>query len=271
MLYLGLRAGAAFTNIVAGSGAVCFADRRELVCLDFSTGKERWRTEAVKPEELPWRRDEVKVGSLKIANDVVFAGVSTQIEPIGPLPCLTQHTPVATPRGYVPIGSLKRGDQVFTEDGQIVPVLHCIAYRAPALGSFRSIRLRAPYFGLQQDIIAAPNQRLIMRGSEVEYLFDAEAVLVPARHLVNGFAARYEKVGPLVTHAQVVLPDHQPILAAGTAVESLYLGRLRRKPDALAASVMAHIPKTLLPEHGKPAYPVLRAFEAITLVEQRAA
>lgn len=71
-LQLGLRAGAALANIVVGSGAVCFADRRELVCLDFASGKERWRTEAVKPAEFPWRRDEVKVGSLKIANDVVF-------------------------------------------------------------------------------------------------------------------------------------------------------------------------------------------------------
>jgi len=78
-LQLGVRAGAALANIVAGSGAVCFADRRELVCLDFATGKERWRTEAVKPAEFPWRRDEVKAGSLKIANDVVFVNEPAKI------------------------------------------------------------------------------------------------------------------------------------------------------------------------------------------------
>ena len=61
------------------------------------------------------------------------------------------------------------------------------------------------------------------------------------------------------------------ILLPFALMESLYLGRLRRKPDAFAGSVLAHVPRHLVPEHGTPVFPVLRSFEAVTLIEQRAA
>lgn len=210
-------------------------------------------------------------GPREISKDVVFAALSTEVEPIGPSPTLFPNTPVSTPQGYKAVGKLRLGDLVTTERSGPVPVLHRIQRTVPALGSYRPIRLRAPYFGLREDIIAAPDQRLIIRGSEVEYLFGQEAVLVPARHLVNGYAAHYEDIGPLVTYTQLLLPGHEEIMAAGTSVESLYIGRLRRKQEELGASLLAGMDRSLMPEHGKPVFPVLRSFEAITLVDQRAA
>lgn len=210
-------------------------------------------------------------GAREVSKDLVFAALSTDIEPIGPSPTLALNTSVATPWGYQAIHKLRRGDLVTTQNSGAVPVLNRIERTVPALGSFRPIRLRAPYFGLLQDVIAAPDQRLIMRGTEVEYNFGKEAVLVPARHLLNGHAAQYEPSGSLVTYTQVLLPAHEEILAAGSPVESLYIGRLRRKADDLAASLLAGLDRSMLPEHGKPVHPVLRAFEAVTLVDQRAA
>ncbi|MEP3053632.1 MULTISPECIES: Hint domain-containing protein [Rhodobacterales] len=210
-------------------------------------------------------------GPRDMSADAVFAAVSTQIEPIGPSPTLCLSAPIATPWGYRAAGQLQRGDLVQTERSGSVPVLNRVQRTVPALGSYRPIRLRAPYFGLRQDMIAAPDQRLIIRGSEVEYLFGQEAVLVPARHLVNGYAAHYEDFTPLITYTHLLLPGHEEIMAAGTSVESLYIGRLRRKAEDLNASVLAGSDRSKLPEHGKPVFPVLRAFEAITLVDQRAA
>lgn len=210
-------------------------------------------------------------GDHSFAPDMVFAALSDQIEPIGPCPSLLPSTPIATPWGYKPLGDLRRGDTVMTRDSGVVPVLHGLARRVPARGSYRPIRLRAPYFGLQQDIIVSPDQRLIIDGPEVEYLFSQEAVLVPARHLVNDFAARIEPCGAVIDYAQLLLPNHDTLLAAGTTVESLYVGRIRRNGALLNSSLLAPLERASLPEHAKPAHHVLKWYDAIHLARQRAA
>ena len=75
----------------------------------------------------------------------------------------------------------------------------------------------------------------------------------------------------MAEYVQVVLPGHAALIAAGCALESLYIGRIRRKPALHAASVLAGVPDRELPEHGAPVHQVLRSFEAITLLENRAA
>lgn len=205
------------------------------------------------------------------ASDMVFAGLSDQIEAVGPMPTLLPGTPIATPWGYHAARTLKRGDTVWTRDDGVVPVLQRITRTVPARGSFRPIRLRAPYFGLQQDIIVSPDQRLLIDGPEVEYLFGKEAVLVPARHLVNGFAAMKEPCGPTICYTQLLLPRHETLLAAGTSVESLYIGRIRRSKEQLNSSLMRSLDRAFLPEHPGPAHYVLRWYDAIHLARQRAA
>ena len=203
--------------------------------------------------------------------DVGFIAVSDRIEPIGPMPALTANVPIATPHGDVPAGQLRRGDTVLTSDGDIVPILRTLRQTVPARGTLRPVRLRAPYFGLTRDIAVAPHQRLVIGGSEVEYMFGTEAALVPARHLVNG-ASAHHGVGPdIVTYHGLLLPDNQAVLASGCPVESLYIGRLRRDKQALAASVLGPEGAARLPEHARPIWPVLKPFEARTLAIQRAA
>lgn len=206
-----------------------------------------------------------------VSPDVLFFAVSDRIEPIGPMPGMTNTTPVATPRGLVPIGSLKRGDLVETLNGDIVPVLQVLRRTVPASGQFEPVRLRHPYFGLTGDIVVAPGQRLVIGGSRVEYLFDAEQVLVPAQHLINGSAAIRERHHLLATYTQILLPDHEAVQAAGTYVETLNIGRIRRSPDILRSSLLGQFPRHSLPEHSAPAYPILSSFEALILAEQRAA
>ncbi len=210
-------------------------------------------------------------GEATLSGDVIFAALSNRIEALGPMPSLLPSTPLATPWGYKAAAQLRRGDTVMTRNSGVVPVLHRVSRTVPARGSYAPVRLRAPYFGLQQDIIVAPDQRLVIDGPEVEYLFNKEAVLIPARHLVNGFAALREACGLTITYSQLLLPGHETMLAAGAPVESLYIGRLRRQPVQLASSVLAGVDRNLLPEHGQPAHSVLKWFEAITLASRRAA
>lgn len=203
--------------------------------------------------------------------DMLYLAVSNKIEPLGPMPTLTDLTPILTGAGYKRVMDFRRGDTLRADTGDIVPVLETVRRVVPARGSFRPVRLRAPYFGLQQDVVVAPEQRLVIGGSEVEYMFGQEAVLVPARHLVNGVAAIHEEGHRLVRYHQIVLPHHEAMHIAGTDMESLYLGRMRRKPDELDHSLFAGIDRNRLPEHAKSVYPVLKPFEAITLAQNRAA
>jgi len=203
--------------------------------------------------------------------DVSYFALADHIHPIGPMPGLTSHAPVATPHGYMAAGHLKRGDTVITDDGEVAPVLQTVKLTVPAYGHFRPVRLRAPFFGLRQDILIAPHQRLVMGGSQVEYMFGTEAVLIPARHLVNRVSAFHADGPDLVTYHHLLLPEHKALIVAECPIESLYIGRLRRKPVALAASLLARFERARLPEHARPVWPVLKPIEAITLAQVRAA
>lgn len=203
--------------------------------------------------------------------EITLLAISTTPEPIGPQPTLRPDVPIATPGGYRPAGSLRTGDLVRTMTGQSVPVLDVLHRTVPASGSFAPVRLRAPYFGLRRDIVVAPDQHLVIGGSDVEYTFGRERVLVPARHLVNGTSALNERSGPTTRYVQVLLPGHEVLIAAGAPAESLFIGRLRRKRALLAASVLHRYPRAYLPEHAQSAYRVLKPYEAMTLAAQRAA
>ncbi len=206
-----------------------------------------------------------------ISSDLTYIAFSNRIEPIGPMPSLAEETPVMTARGYRKVGELKRGDVVQTPSGDLVPVLANLRRTVPAAGHFAPIRLRAPFFGLSRDIVTSPTQRLLIGGSRVEYTFGSEFVLIPAGHLLHGNAATSIGNAPLVTYSQLLLPDHEAMLAADTYVESIDVGRMRRRHDLLSASLLSGYPRRLLPEHARTAFPVLREFDALTLAAQRAA
>ncbi|MBV1896367.1 MAG: Hint domain-containing protein [Rhodobacteraceae bacterium] len=206
-----------------------------------------------------------------MAPEVIYLAVSTDIEPVGPMPSLAPKTLVATPFGYQEVGKLRRGDLVQTAGGKSVPVLQTLTRTVPARGHFSPVLLRAPFFGLVQDIIVAPSQRLVISGSEVEYLFGRESVLVPAFHLLGGTSARPATRGLVTTYTQLLLPEHEALDTAGTVAESLYIGRLRRKKDQLGASLLADFDRSKLPDHGPSVFPVLKLFDALVLAEQRAA
>ncbi|WP_412565090.1 Hint domain-containing protein [Thalassobius sp. MITS945101] len=202
---------------------------------------------------------------------VQFFAISTEVEPIGPMPGLTAQVPILTAQGYRAAQSLRRGDLVRTPDGQLVPVLQVIKRDVPALGSFAPVRLRAPYFGLQQDILVGAEQRLWSSGSAVEYLFGKPQVRIPAAHLINGVSAMKHQPQDTVSYWQILLPGNEPCVAAGSTLETLFLGRNRRDKALMAASLLSHVDRSRLPEHITPGFPLLDHFEAITLAELRAA
>jgi len=210
-------------------------------------------------------------GLTEIDPDVIFVALSTAIEPVGPMPTLSPSVPLETAQGLRLATTIRQGDVLRAASGKLVPVLRAIRREVPALGSFRPVRLRAPYFGLSQDIVVSRHQRLLVSGPEVEYLFGREEVLIPASALVNGYAGHFEPAPRFVTFHQVLLPHHDAVRTPEAALETLYLGRMRRDKTLLDASLLFGVPRNHLPEHHRAGYQVLRAFEAISLAEARAA
>jgi len=190
---------------------------------------------------------------------------------VGPTPTLDYHTPVLTPQGYRKIGAMQPGDTIVSASGDIVPVLGVFKKVTPAFGSYAPVRLRAPYFGLQSDLVMAGTQRLIVGGSDVEYTFGCDEVLIPAQHLINGTAAIAQPAGGTTTYYQLLLPENEAFVASELLLESLFIGRLRRRKAIFKHTSLAALPRNRLPEHAVTASQILRPYEAITLAAMRAA
>lgn len=206
-----------------------------------------------------------------IAPDVLWIGLADAPQPVGPMPTLLPDTPVDTPSGYRRVEELKRGDLVLSGEGRSVPVLHAVRRMVPATGSFAPLRMRAPFFGLRRNIVVGALQRILVSGSDIDYLFGHEAALIRAGDLLAGPAVQPVRCGRFIPYVQLLLPEPASLECCGARLESLFIGRLRRKPEHLAASVLANADRTVLPEHAQPMQPVLRAFDAAMLAAHRAA
>lgn len=100
---------------------------------------------------------------------------------------------VDTLRGPVAAGSLRPGDQVMTLDDGPVPVLRVTRRDLPSCGFFAPVLLRAPFFGLTQDLLVSADQRVALSGTLVEYHFGEDEVLVAAGSLIDGCRALAER------------------------------------------------------------------------------
>ena len=192
--------------------------------------------------------------------------VSDSIEPIGPQPTLARHTPVLTPSGYRSIETLSSGDLVVSPNKLAVPILARVTRTLPGLDCYQPIRIRAPFLELGQDILVAPQQRLVMNGSQVEYQFGHEHVLMAAADLPKRLSTSSDQGATHIEYHQLLLPHNESIIVAGTHLESLFIGRIRRKRDQLRHSILSNIPHNSLPEHTRAGLKVLRSYEAQSLM-----
>lgn len=202
--------------------------------------------------------------------EVSFLAVSSRVEPVGPCPSLAARTPILTPDGEKPIAALNRGDTIRTDRGEVVPVLYRLTRTVPARGSWAPIRLRAPFFGLRRDVVVSPAQCLKISGNVVEYMFGSESALAKAGHLTGAQTTPVD-VGPTITYHQLILPRHEAMMVAGSALESLNIARIRRDKTLFPLTLLAGMDRSRLPEHAAPVFPVLRRYDALVLAEQRSA
>ena len=167
---------------------------------------------------------------------------------------------------------LRLGDQVVTSTGIARHVRWVVRRDVPAVGRFRPVRLRAPYFGLTRDILVAPDTRLMVTGAEAEYLFGESHVLVEAHHMIDGSAVRREPPDiAVLSYYHVLLDGHECLKYAGLWGESLFVGAIGRSAEMIQTTALADMPFEAIPRHTRFALPILSGFEARTLVQSLSA
>lgn len=190
--------------------------------------------------------------------------------PVGPMPGLTAGQYVRTPVGDVRLGDLKPGQLVTGADGQTAQVRWTGAVQVPNMGLFQPVRLRNPFYGAVRDSVMSGEQRLVLRGTEVDYLFDCPEISVRAADLCDGVAAEVMQAETVVTYAHVMIDRPVAFLVDGLWVPGFDPAAILADQVLADWSVLRGFPVALVPRRGVRAQVPLRDFEAQALRQMRA-
>jgi hypothetical protein len=180
---------------------------------------------------------------------VLWFGLTRGDAPPARAPWIGLRTPVETTRGPVAAGHLAPGDLVLTLDDGPQPLLAVHRFDLPSKGSFAPVLLRAPFFGQEQDLLIAADQMIALAGSEVEYLFGEDEVLIQAGFLADGRTALLDQRRSVTTSVALEFSGPALVLADGCAL-------------LCAAGAQAAIAPPSLPRRS------LHSYEALTLMAQ---
>ena len=201
----------------------------------------------------------------------VFAAIADHVVPIGPLPTLSGQTMIATPDGMRALSHLKAGQLVTLADGDQAQVRWVGSLELPTRGRFAPVKLHAPFYGAIRDLVCAPDQRLHLRGSDVDYLFATPAVACDVGHLTDGVRPLQPPPGKTMRYWQLALDRCAALRVGGLDLETLDVARIMNVPKLREHSVIADVPEELLPTAFDSDVPILRGFETRTLCHLRAA
>lgn len=164
---------------------------------------------------------------------VLWFGLTRGDAPPARAPWVGQRTPVETTRGPVAAGHLTAGDIVLTLDDGPQPLTAVHRFDLPSKGSFAPILLRAPFFGQGQDLLISSDQMIALAGSEVEYLFGEDEVLVEAGHLADGRTALLDQRRAVTASVALEFANPALVLADGCALLCAPMAQAATGPDTL--------------------------------------
>ena len=143
---------------------------------------------------------------------------------------LLSSTRVRCPAGLARLDELAIGDLVLDHTGNETPVLS-----VTAAGKARAaLRLRAPYFSLDQDLIVGEQQCLWMNSDRAEQMFGHENILMPVWALKDPIRVNHTELGPRDVLLEVKLASGNALMVGGCAVATR--PATGAAPDAYALS-----------------------------------
>lgn len=167
--------------------------------------------------------------------------------------CFGSAAMVETDHGPVAAGDIKAGDLVITRDEGAQPVRwvgrrHFDAIDLAATPGLRPVRIRAHALGPgkpEHDLIVSPQHRILVRSAIAKKMFDAQEVLVAAKHLclLDGIDVADDMDS--VTYVHFMFDRHQIVFAEGTEAESLFAGEeaLKAVGPAARKEILAIFPE----------------------------
>ena len=144
--------------------------------------------------------------------------------------CFTPGTQIATPSGPRRIEDLREGDKVQTRDNgaqeiQWIGARRISGARLFVVPKLRPVRIRAGALGIdrpEKELLVSPEHRMLLRGGQVQALFNTSEVLVAARDLINGHTIATDTAVREVTYIHLLLGSHQVLWANGVESESFH-------------------------------------------------
>ena len=158
----------------------------------------------------------------------------TNIEEI--VPCFTPGTLIATPKGEVPVESLKAGDRVITRDNGIQEIRwtgqKTLGWKELAANPhLKPVLIRQGSLGNglpERDMMVSPNHRMLVANDRTALYFDEHEVLVSAKHLVAGLGIQaIDSIG--TTYIHFMFDRHEVVLGNGAWTESFQPGDMTLK------------------------------------------
>jgi Ca2+-binding RTX toxin-like protein len=153
----------------------------------------------------------------------------TNIEEV--IPCFTPGALIATPKGEVPVESLRAGDRIITRDNGIQPIRWVgqkTMSRAELAANphLKPVLIRAGSLGNglpERDMMVSPNHRMLVANDRTALYFDEHEVLVSAKHLITSAGVQtVDSFG--TTYIHFMFDRHEVVLSNGAWTESFQPG-----------------------------------------------
>ena len=193
------------------------------------------------------------------------------------IPCFTAGTMIRTPKGEVPVETLKAGDKVFTKDNGIQE-LRWVGQRVLGPRDLLSQPEHKPILiptGVMDNyapLLVSPLHGMLAQRSDT-----GEEVFVRAKHLAEAAGpVRVAKGKKSVTYVHLMLDQHQVLFANGAASESFYPGEfaLELYPLHEILKIRALVPglgvQPVEDCYGPTARPFLKRKDALKSIDLRA-
>lgn len=152
------------------------------------------------------------------------------------IPCFTPGTMIATPRGEVPVETLRVGDKIITRDNGIEEIRwlgarHMDWAELSANPHLQPVLIRKGSLGNglpEQDMMVSPNHRMLVANERTALYFEEHEVLVAAKHLV-GSQGVHSVTSMGTTYIHFMFDRHEVVLANGAWTESFQPGDMTLK------------------------------------------
>jgi hypothetical protein len=141
--------------------------------------------------------------------------------------CFTPGTLIETATGPRPVERIAVGERIVTLDDGVQPVTWTGRRRVAARGRFAPVRIARGALGNRRDLTVSPQHRILVQGWAAELHCGQDALLVAARHLVDGGRIRVMP-GGMVDYLHLGFARHALILSEGIWTESHFAGAAGR-------------------------------------------